>query len=85
MTTPTGTSVTSTDTGRGKDSGREIDDVDSLCSVTRRSFLIDPAQRTLNSANTHSPLTVPVAAATISKDEEFVRTASSGIVYSAPQ
>ena len=85
MTTPTATSVTSVDTDKGRVKSREVDDMDSLCSVTRRSFLVDSGQKSFASTNTRSPLTVPMAGGTLSKEEEFVRTHSSGIVYSAPQ
>ncbi|CDS38096.1 Prefoldin [Echinococcus multilocularis] len=63
-------------------------ELDSLCSVTRRSFLVDSTHKSTNTsktASTGTPSAITVPVAVIAREDEAVQTVSSGLVYSAPQ
>ncbi|KAL5105280.1 hypothetical protein TcWFU_008515 [Taenia crassiceps] len=78
--------VTTPSTNTNVSGGEE--EPDTLCSVTRRSFLIDSTHKSATttktaSTKTLSAITVPLAVT--AKEDEVARTVSSGLVYSAPQ
>ncbi|KAL5969765.1 hypothetical protein TSMEX_002527 [Taenia solium] len=78
--------VTTPSTSSNASGGEEK--VDSLCSVTRRSFLVDSTHEsadTAKTASTETPSAITVPVVTVTKEDEVAQTVSSGLVYSAPQ
>nr|CDS21018.1 Prefoldin [Echinococcus granulosus] len=78
--------VTTPSTRTNVSGGEE--ELDSLCSVTRRSFLVDSTHKSTNTsktASTKAPSAITVPVAVIAREDEAVRTVSSGLVYSAHQ
>ncbi|VDK38665.1 unnamed protein product [Taenia asiatica] len=78
--------VTTPSTSTNVSGGEEK--VDSLCSVTRRSFFVDSTHEsadTAKTASTETPSAITVPVVTVAKEDEVARTVSSGLVYSAPQ